>query len=124
MYLFLKFIPALISWGIFIFVLLKVPYPTSLTQANLIQLTLFFIPLFLAIIFTINAFIKNIFVSSSISLGIISLLTLKALDSLNLVTALLTAVSVWLLIGYFKKINRKGLTKLPKISKLTHWRKQ
>lgn len=118
-----KDIPALIFWGIFIFVIFQVPYPNSLTQANLVQIFSFFIPLFLALTLTLNIFLKNTFVSASISLGIQSLLILKALDSLNLVTAVLTAISVGLLISYFRKVRRKGLTNLPKISKLTHWRK-
>lgn len=118
-----KIIPALIFWAIFTYVVLQVPYPESLTQANLIQLSAFFIPLFLAITLTLNTFLKNIFSSSSISLGLIFLLILQALDSLNLVTGILTAIAVYLLVSYFRKAKRRSLTKLPKISRLTHVRK-
>lgn len=120
--LLIKSISVLIFWGIFIFVILQVPYPETLTQANIIQLFSFFITLFLALSLTINLFIKNILVSLSFSLGIISMFILKALDSLNLVTASLTAVSVWLLISYFRK--RRSLTNYSKIRKLHAGRKQ
>lgn len=119
-----KLIIAVIFWGIFAFVVLQVPYPESLTQANATQLVSFFIPLSLALSLTINLFLKNIFISSSISLGLIFLLVLKALNSLNLVTGILTVVAIYLLISYFRKVKRSSLTKLPKIPKLTQLRKK
>lgn len=119
-----RVIPILFFGAIFIFVVLQVPYPQTLTQANIIQLLLFFIPLFLALSATINLFLKNILSSSSVSLGLIFLLILKALDSLNLVTGILIVISVGLLVSYFRKMRGKSLTKLPKVPKLTHWRKQ
>lgn len=120
----IKIAPTLIFWGIFGYVILQVPYPDTLTQANLQQLLFFFIPLFFAIILTLNIILKNIFSSASISLGLVFLLILKALDSLNLVTGVLTVIAVGLLISYFRKMNRRSLTKLSKISKLTHLRKE
>lgn len=116
--------PSLIFWGIFIYVILQIPYPENLTAANATQLLSFFIPLFLAITLTLNLVLKNIFISSSISLGLIFLLFLKALDSLNLVTGILIIISVGLLASYFRKIKKKNLTKLPKIPKLTQLRRQ
>ena len=116
----LKAVPILIFWGALTIVILQIPYPNSLTQANLNQIFLFFIPLFLAIAFTINLLLINILVSFSLSLGIIFLLILIALDSLNLVTTILILIPIVLLVSYFRKIKRRGLTKLPKISKLTH----
>jgi len=110
-------------WAVFVYVVLQVPYPETITQANILQLSAFFIPLFLALTLALNIFLKNIFISASISLGLIFLLALKALDSLNLVTVVLILISVGLLVSYFRKINRKNLTKLPKIPKLTHIRK-
>ena len=123
--LLLKIIPALIFWGIFGYVILQIPYPESLTQANITQLILFFIPLFLALTVTSNLFIKNVFSSSIISLGIICLFILKALDSLNLVTGLLTVISIWLLVSYFKKVRipRLRLSNGLKKVKLTHMQK-
>lgn len=121
-----KVIPVLFFGAIFIFASLQVPYPQTLTQANTIQLLLFFIPLFLALSATINLFLKNIFSSSSISLGLIFLLILKALDSLNLVTGILIVISVGLLVSYFRKAKRRSLTlglKIPKLISL-HRRKQ
>ncbi|MDD5147595.1 MAG: hypothetical protein PHV63_03575 [Candidatus Daviesbacteria bacterium] len=119
-----KIIPALIFWGIFILVVLQVPYPESLTQANYIQLIPFFVPLYFALSFTLNIFLKNIFSSGSFSLGLIFLLILKALDTLNIVTGLLTAVATYLLFSYFRKIKKRSLTKLSKIPKLTQLHKQ
>lgn len=135
-----KAIPAIFFWGIFGFVVFKIPYPESLTQASLIQLIPFFVSLYLALVFTSNIFLKNILSSSSISLGLIFLLILKALDSLNIVTGVLTTVAAYLLFSYFQKIKKrspstlryhsgqassgsKNLTKLPKIPKLTSLRR-
>ena len=116
-----KIIPALIFWGIFIFVVLQIPYPDSITGANFQQLSFFFIPLFFALTFSANFFLKNIYISSSIALGCILLLILKALDSLNLVTGILIVISVGLLISYFRKATRRSLTlglKTPKLISL------
>lgn len=131
MSLLLKIIPALVFWGIFVFVVLQIPYPNSLTQANFIQIIPFFVFLYLALLFSCNIFLKNVFLSSSITLGLIFLLILKALDSLNLVTVILTLLAIGLLLSYFKKIKRKepthsgfkNLTKQSKIPKLMHMRK-
>ncbi|MBU1000305.1 hypothetical protein KKE78_02845 [Patescibacteria group bacterium] len=107
----LKIIPALIFFGIFIFVVLQVPYPKSLTQASFYQIGIFFASLFLALMITFNLFFKNIFLSLSFSLGIIFLLILKALDSLNFITTSLTLLAIGLLFSYFKKAKKRGLTK-------------
>lgn len=115
----LKVPPAVIFWGIFVFVVLQVPYPISLTQATLLQLLAFFISLFLVITFTINIFLKFFLLSLTLAIGIIFLLILKALDSLNLVTAILTLIAIGLLFSYFRKIKKGGLTSEGKIHKLT-----
>lgn len=114
-----RIIPTIFFWAIFVYVVIQVPYPENITQADLYQMLLFFIPLYLALSLTVNIFLKNIFISSSITLGAVFLLVLKALDSLNLVTGALTIVAVFLLSSYFRKIKRRSLTKLPKIPKLT-----
>lgn len=121
--LFLKIIPPIFFWGIFAFVVLQVPYPESLTQANLNQLIPFFVSVYLALTFTFNIFLKNILLSSSVCFGLILLLILKALDSLNIVTGILTAVATYLLASYFRKAKKKNLTSQTKIPKLTHVRK-
>lgn len=121
--LILKILPALFFGGVFLLAVFQIPYPETLTQANSLQILGFFIPLFLLISFVINIIIKNLFLSSSISLGIIFFLLLKALDSLNLVTGGIIGVAVMLLVSYFRKTKKKSLTKLPKIPKLTHVRK-
>ncbi len=123
----------LLLWGIFIYTVLQIPYPQSITQANLNQLLLFFVPLFLSIVLTLNIFLKNIFISLFISFGLIFILILKSLDSLNIVTGVLTTLAVGLLISYFrrkedfphfKKTKRKGLTYESKIPKIHRIRKQ
>lgn len=119
-----KIAPTLIFWGIFTYVVFQIPYPKNLTQASILQILGFFIPLFLAVNLTINIFLKNIFSSSSISLGIIFLLLLKALDSLNLVTGTIIMIAVILLVSYFRKIKKRGLTNHSKIPKLTRLRKK
>lgn len=117
----LKTIPALIFWGVFIFVIFQVPYPKSLTQASLFQTLSFFIPLFLVLTFTINIFFKIFLSSATISLGLILLLILKAVDALNFVTAGLTLFAIYLFLSYFQKSRKKRLTssfKIPKLSSL------
>ncbi|HCB23005.1 TPA: hypothetical protein DEP06_04275 [Candidatus Daviesbacteria bacterium] len=114
----LKIIPALIFWGIFTFVIFYVEYPTSLTQASGFQILAFFVPLFLALAFTTSFFI---------ALGVIFLLLLKALNALNIVSAVLTITAVGLLFSYFRKSKTKyNLTSVSGISKLTslHRKKQ
>lgn len=121
-----KLLPVLIFWGIFAYVILQIPYPNSLTQATPLQLLAFFISLFLAIIFTLNIFLSFFPLSLSLTIALIFLLILKALDSLNLVTGVLILIVVWLLFSYFKKGGSKslnpiksGLTSQSKIPKLT-----
>lgn len=125
----LKLIPALFFWGIFIYVIFNIPYPESLTQANSFQLLSFFIPLFLALIFSINLIFKNILRSIFISFGAIILVILKALDSLNLVSAAITILAVALLVSYFKKGRnltpiKSGLTSGSNIPKLKSLRRK
>lgn len=115
---FLKIIPAIIFWGIFIFVIFQVPYPKSLTQTSPYQFFSFFTSLFLATIFSINIFLKNFFSSASISLGIILLLLLKALNALNFVSTGLVILAVILFLNYFKKSKPKNLTYTQKVPKL------
>ncbi|OGE14711.1 hypothetical protein A3F00_03475 [Candidatus Daviesbacteria bacterium RIFCSPHIGHO2_12_FULL_37_11] len=127
--LILKIIPALFSWGIFVYVILNVPYPESLTRADSFQLLSFFIPFFLSLIFSINLALNNILRSIFISFGIIILLVLKALDSLNLVSTGLTVLAVILLLSYFKRSShltpiKSGLTSGSFIPKLTRWQKR
>lgn len=66
-----------------------------------------------------NIFLSSIYFSVTLALGIIFLLILKALDSLNLVTATLTVLAIGLLISYFRKTKKPGLTSMPKISRVT-----
>lgn len=119
----LKLVPALIFWGIFAYIVLQVPYPNSLTQANVFQLLGFFIPLFLALTFTLKKVLKSFTMSMVLSLGIIILLILKALGVLNFVTGSLTILAIYLLTSSSKK-SPTGLTSTSNIPKLTQWRKR
>lgn len=100
----LKIIPSLFFWGIFVYVVFQIPYPETLTQANLYQIAPFFVTLFFAFAFSLNIFLKNISLSLIFSLGLIFLLILKALDSLNIVTGILTIAAIYLLVSSFKKV--------------------
>lgn len=120
----IRFFPPVFFWIVFLFAVLKVPYPKTLIDASITQLGLFFIPLFLSLTFTLNIIFKNIFSSSSISFGIISLLILKALDFLNIVSAVLTTTVIMLLVSYFQNIKKRGLTNHSKIPTLTKLRRQ
>lgn len=104
----LKSVAVILFWGVFIFIVFNIPYPENLAQANLSQLVLFFTALYLATTLTINLFLKNIFQSLSVTLGLIFLLILKALDSLNIVTGLLILITIGLLFSYFKKTKREN----------------
>ena len=127
---FLKILLALIFWGIFSYVIIYVNYPESLTQASTGQLLYFFIPLFLAIIFTVNILLRSIIRSILIAFGVIILLVLKALDSLNLVSAGLTIIAIGLLFSYFNPSTRSarsgpsGLTSGSNIPKLKSLRRK
>lgn len=117
-----KVFPIIIFWGIFLGVILAIPYPESLVLANLTQISLFFASLFLALIFTSNFFLQNFLQSFSLTLGLIFLLILKALDSFNLVTGILIVAATALLFSYFKKPKHHHLTKPTKIPKLTKFK--
>lgn len=119
----IKIISVLIFWGGFVYIVLTIPYPESLTQADVIQIIPFFASLYFALLFTLNFFLRKIPISAFIALGIILLLFLKALNSLNLVTGLLIIISVGLFFSYFRKGKIHGLTKSSKVPKLTQLRK-
>ncbi len=110
----LSVILSLISWGVFSYTIFQVPYPETLTSANLLQLTAFFIPLFLALILTINIFLKFFILSAILAASLIIILLLQALHILNLVTASLVIIATILLTSQFQK---RKINKLPKVSK-------
>lgn len=106
----IRVFPLIIFWGTFIGVILFLPYPDSLPQASFLQMIAFFIPLFLAITFTVDLVLKNIPSSIAFSLGIILLLALKALKSVNSLYIILIVLAVGLLVSYFKSM-RSPLTR-------------
>ena len=126
---FLKSLPALICWGIFAYVILKVPYPDTLTSANAFQIFSFFTSLFLAFSFTLNIFLNFMLRSIIVSFGLILLVSLKSLNSLNIVSFGLTIIAFGLLLSYLKKPKRltpikSGLTSRPNVPKLKNLRRQ
>ncbi len=94
---------AFISWCLFSLAIWQIPYPDSLAQADYLQVLGFFVPLFLGLTFTLNIFLRFMLRSILISFTIIVLITLQALQSLNIITFGLTIVAFGLLISYFKK---------------------
>ena len=116
--IFLKIIPALIFWGIFLYVIFQVPYPKTLKEANLIQLLSFFTPLFLALIFRLDVFLRFIFRSILISFTVIILLVLKDLDTLGLIASGITLIVLILSLIYFKKTSLTSSLKIPKLTAL------
>lgn len=111
----LSILLSLISWGVFSYIIFQVPYPESLTSANLLQIASFFIPLFLALTLTINIFLKSLFLSVILATNLIIILLLQALHILNLVTASLVMIATILLTTQLPK--RKSKNGLPKVSK-------
>jgi len=114
-------VPMLISWGIFIYVVLKIPYPETLTSANIFQVFSFFTSLFLSLSFTINLLLHFMFKSIIISFGIILIIVLKALNSLNIVSFGLTVIAFGLLLSYLKKQKSRltSRSNVPKIRNLS-----
>lgn len=120
----MRFLPltlALVFLLLFIYVVLFIDYPESLTTASRFQLTSFFLPLFLFLFFSINYFFKNNSFSLLISFGVILLLILQALDTLNIVSALLVIASIGLFLNYLKTIKKdRSLTSgffIPKLNR-------
>src|SRR3989344_2108184 len=111
----------LISWGIFIYVVLKIPYPETLTSANIFQVFSFFTSLFLSLSFTINLLLHFMLKSIVISFGIILIIVLKALNSLNIVSFGLTVIAFGLLLSYLKKQKSRltSRSNVPKIRNLS-----
>lgn len=77
--------------------------PQSLAQATISQILLFFVPLFFLLALLINIFFGLFFRSLIISSGLIILLVLKSLDTLNLATLSLTFLVTFLMVISFKK---------------------
>lgn len=120
-----KFILTLFFWGMFLYVVFFVSYPKTLTSANFLQIAPFFLTLFLAVALTVYLVFKNFLISALASLGVVILLILKGLDSLNLVSGGLTILAIGLLISYFKKNKRSSrLTSGTKIPRLIPLRRQ
>lgn len=119
----LNFSLSLLSWILFIYVILFVDYPPSLTLATPLQIFLFFSTFFIASTLTFILVMKSLLISSVLSLGVVILLILKGLDSLNLVSGGLTIIALYLLISYFRK-SKLGLTSSDHLPKLTNLKRK
>lgn len=115
-----KLLPVLLFGIILGLVILNITPPDSLTSASPWQIIIFFLPLFLFLTFLINILFGFLLRSLIISLGILLLLVLKSLDSLNLVSVLITLIAVGLLI----KSLRNSSSSQSKIPNLSHLSKQ
>lgn len=112
-----KIIPTLIFGVIFILVILNITPPQTFTTATIFQILLFFIPLLFFLTSALNLVFNFYLKSFVVSLGIILLLVLKALDFINILTIGITILAIVLLIKSFKKPIFK-IYKLPKLPKL------
>lgn len=117
----LSVVPVFVSWVIFTYVVLQVPYPQTITSANTFQIFSFFTSLFLSLSFTINLLLHFMLKSIIISFGIILIIVLKALNSLNIVSFGLTVIAFGLLLSYLKKQKSRltSRSNVPKIRNLS-----
>lgn len=88
-------------WIGFVWVILNIDYPETLTEANVIQLSAFFIPLFLALALSINLLLQKIISSIIIAAALIFILVIKSLNEINIFSVGLTIAAVVLLLSYF-----------------------
>lgn len=123
-----KLFPVFLFGLIFTLVIWQVQPPKHLISINFFQIILFFVPLFLFLLFLINLFVQFLVWSMVISLGLIFLLILKALGSLNPVTLILILTAAGLFLKSFKKPKKFGLknlsysAKIPRLTKLKRQR--
>ncbi|HBR20185.1 hypothetical protein A2617_01515 [Candidatus Daviesbacteria bacterium RIFOXYD1_FULL_41_10] len=115
--------PVLFFGGILGLVIWQIVPPKSFDIASYFQIIVFWVPLFLLLFFILNLFIRFFLRSFIITLGIILLLVIKTLDIFNILTVILTILSIIFLVKTFKKPRRKFYRgKIPKISKLAKQR--
>lgn len=114
-----KFLPIILPGLILTWVIFKIEPPKSITQASVLQILLFFIPLFLLIVFLLNLYLRFLVYSAIMAIGIIILLLLQALNSLNIVSAALVIIACALLLKSIQRPKNKiPLAKIPKLGKL------
>lgn len=119
-----KLFPVFLSGLILVLVIWQIQPPKHLISINFSQTILFFVPLFLFLFFLINLILNFLLWNAVISLGLILLLTLKALGFLNPITFVLTLTAIGFFLKSYKRPKRFGLrnlfysAKIPKLSRL------
>lgn len=121
---------SIFSFSLLFSVIYFVPPPSSWIEASIFQILIFFIPLLLTLTFFINLFLKYFPNAFIFSLGLVILITLYSINSLNLFSTPLTLALTLIVIKIFPKLKYrsprflKSLTKPPNIPKITRLRKQ
>lgn len=114
-----KIVPLLFFGSIFFLVVYFIEPTKDITQLSIIKDLAFFLPLLIFLTYLLKLFIKSSLCCLVISLSLVLLLTLKALNNLNLVSAALTTLGTFLILKSIKKNHAPSYsTKLPKLSKL------
>lgn len=90
--------------------------PKSWGDASTFQILIFFIPFLLFATLLVDLFLNHLPRSFAIGLGLLMVVSLKALDKFNIITVTLIALATALLVWFIPK---SRLTKHPKIPKLT-----
>lgn len=97
--LFSKTLPVIFFGTFFTLVLILITPPLSWDQASVFQILIFFLPLLFLFTFFINIFLNFFPRSFIISLGVIVILVLQAINILNILTFILvtsiTGFTVW-----------------------------
>lgn len=117
---FKKILPVIFFGTIVVLVAWLTPPPKSFTQASLFQLVEFFLPLLLFLTFLLNLYFKFFLKSLIFSVGSVILLILQGLAALNIISALLTTIAIFLITKSLKKpVSSSYQSKIPKLSRLS-----
>lgn len=102
-----KYLPIPFSAVLFLIVVWQIKPPEALIQASLLQLVLFFLPIFFFFVFLTNLYFKFFLKSILVSLAIIVILVLKALNGLNLLSLAFIPLSLTLIIKVIPSPTKK-----------------
>lgn len=117
---FKKLLPVLISAAIFSLVIWQVQPPKTFTTVTSAQIALFFLPLFLFLLTIFNLIFNFYLRSFVITLGVVLLFILKALDILNIITAGVLILAIILIVKSLKRPQKTFYqSKIPKLLKLS-----
>lgn len=116
-----RFLLFTISLTFFSYIIYFTEPPKSWDQASNFQILIFFIPLLLLVTFFTNLFLNYLPRSFSIGLGVLVMTVLKGVNQLNSLTFSLTILLIALLFWFIPK---SRLTRIPKIPKLSRFRRK